>query len=193
MIMHESGSIRRFHPLVHRNEEGVVQHVHKVYDDSDFVHLDLDDKDEFRIKWATGMDALQSVEAVHATALDRNLTFGTVALRQSLKRSQTGIGGVTLLYGEPVDIVETVKDTPRHVVSYSFDDNTTEIGFRPSWPRTYTTIRTNEIFVRMGRQDKAAHYVVSSLIKSTALEGFSTSKDTTFVELSQYLPILTDI
>jgi hypothetical protein len=164
--------------------------VYKIFDDPDFIQLNLREKKTFDIRWASNASHVQSLELLGELIEQSEFKTGTLALRHTFRRPGTVSGGANMFDGEAEDILNEVRDAGDRVISYTLKSKSLELNFSPSWPKTYHDIQTNEVFLRMKRSNRMARYITDQAISLTAMEGLRSSTDQTLDEFSEYLPSL---
>lgn len=179
----------RFKPISYPSSDQ-PELVFKVFEDPDFIQLNLREKKHFDIRWATNASHVQSLELMSEMIEQSEFTTGTLALSHTFRRAGTVTGGANFLEGEAEDIMHEVRDAGDRVLSYNLKSKSLMLEFGPSWPKTYHDIHTNEVVLRMKRSNKMARYITDQAISLTAMEGLRSSTDQTLDEFSEYLPAL---
>lgn len=179
----------RFTTLVHPSFDNPT-HVHKIFDDPDFIQLAMVDKNYFDIRWASNANGVQSLELLDELIEQSEFSKGRVVLKHTFKRPGTIIGGANVVKGEAEDIMNEVRDAGDRVLGYSLKNKALELSFHKSWPKTYHDIETNEVVLRMRRENTMARYITDQAISLSAMEGLRSSTDQTLDEFSEYLPVL---
>lgn len=184
----ETPTPERYVPLVYPSEKQ-PRYVDKIFDDPDFIRLSLVDKKNFQVSWATSGNGVHSLELLSEFIDESDFDSGTIALKQTYQRPNT-IGGFNELEGEAEEIINEVKDAGDRVIGFSLRSRTLELFFRPSWPRTYYNLQTNEIALDMNRKAKTARHITSKAISLTAMNELGASTEETLDQLARYLPVL---
>ncbi len=189
MTLLDPSNPERYKTLAHPSVERPT-HLFKIFEDPDFIQMDLSEKRDFYIRWASNANNVQSLELLDEIIEQADFESGTITLRHTFERPGMVIGGANILSGDAEDIANEVRDAGDRVIGYSLSNKSLELRFGPSWPKTYHDIATNELMIKMRRSDKMARFIIDQSISLTAMEGLKRSTDQTLDEFAKYLPAL---
>lgn len=171
-------------------ENGRVIHVYKRFDDPDFIELYLGAKKTFEVTWATNANSTQSVDLISELTNQAEFNKGTIALTHTFRRPDTVMGGTNFLEGPPEDIINEVRDSGARAVGYTLHSKNITLAFRPTWPKTYHDIASNEFVLTLGRRNPMARFVLDQTISLTGMDGVRGSIDKTLDEFAEFVPVL---
>lgn len=151
-------------------------YIQEVFDEPDFISLNLKNKTEFQLRWAAHDEVFKELDPL--SDLIESVDGRGVICKSAVPYTAEGEGQETLPTFE--DRIQGFS-----VLTDSISLHVLDVTSSPAHQKP-----TNEVWINLKRNDTAARYIVSHCVAITARDGVGENADAILDYFAEYLPIL---